>query len=89
MLAQLFGVIIINIYSVKLYKLNFKSMIQKEEFITCSLFLILAMLIGTRILLLPNGILIDIFFNAIMFLALFYYFFFKNKYGKGILLKFI
>lgn len=89
MLAQLFGVIIINIYSVKLYKLHFKSMIQKEEIITCSLFLILVMLIGARILLLANGIEIDILLNSIMFLALFYYFFFKNKYGKGLLLNFI
>ena len=89
MLAQLFGVIIINFYSIKLYKIDFKSMMQKEEIITCSLFLILVTLIGARKLLFANDIVIDLFLNSLMFLALFYYFFFKNKYGKSILLKFI
>jgi O-antigen/teichoic acid export membrane protein len=89
MLAQLFGVIIINMYSIKLYKLHFKSMMQKEEVITCSLFLILVALIGARKLLFSNDIVIDIVLNSIMFIALFYYFLFRNKYGKEMLQKFI
>lgn len=89
MLSQFFGVIVINIYSIKLYKINFKSMMQKEEIITCSLFLILVALISARKLLLSNNIVIDIMLNSFLFFLLFYYFLLKNKYGKEMLQKFI
>jgi hypothetical protein len=87
--SQLFGVIIINMRSFNLLKLHFKSMIQKEEIVSCIFFLILVLLLGVRKLFLSDYIVIDIVLNTIMIIVLVYYLFFNNKYGKGILQKFV
>lgn len=89
MLAQLLGVFIINIYSFKLYKIHFKSMIEMEEIITLSLFFIIVILLAIRTFLFSGNIIIDFGLNSLIFFILFYYFLFRNRYGKEMLANFI